>query len=409
MVPIASSEELLFSDAKAWLVRELNKLPGTGNLDEAFAAWLLQEGEITFQLESIACTVAKHTGGQRSYRDVAILGFAAASDGLDKAHWKSLREGLVWISGREPFLDGQLMGFCTDAIGLLGITLGARAVGDDSVEAKVSEWLNGFIGESFESRLSDWKRCLLCTVYWLGCSGFHFPLPDSSHLADVRVALRSRGILDYDKTSEEQDRIDTLLLLKQEAGNNIPVARAALRLAAFESIQRTAPAISLVRPSVEDVSRILSRVPAAFRRWTWESKARTRGGESRKWFIDNEYHVQNYLYSLLVPIFSDLKEEDYTPSVGQMHPRADIGIPSLGLIIEVKFMRSSDNPQKMIEQIAADSSLYLVDGSSYHQILAFIWDDSCRSQEYDHMRNGLRQLRGIVDSIIMSRPGNLTP
>jgi hypothetical protein len=407
MVSIASPEELLFCDAKTLLVRELKKLPGTGNLDEAFAAWLLQKGEISFQLESIACIVAKHTGGQRGYRDVAILGFAAASDVLDESHSRSLREGLIWISGREPFLDGQLMGFCTDAIGLLGITLGAEAVKDESIKAQVHEWLNRFIKQSFESRLCDWQKCLLCTVPQLGNSSSHFSLPDSSHLADVRVALRSKGILDYSKASEEQDQIDTLSLLKREAGNSIPVARAALRLAAFNSIQQIAPAVSLVRPSIEDVSRILNRVPAALRRWTWESKPRTRGGEARKWHIDNEYHVQNFLYFLLAPIFPDLKEEDYTPSIGQMHPRADLGIPSLKLIIEVKFMRSTDKPQDMIEQIAADLSLYLVNGSSYRNIIAFIWDESCQSQEHDLLRSGLKQLPGIVDAVIMSRPGSL--
>ncbi len=143
-------------------------------------------------------------------------------------------------------------------------------------------------------------------------------------------------------------------------------------------------------------------------RWTWEKRARTRGGESRKWHIDNEYHVQNLLYLLLAPVFLDLTDEDYTPSVGQMHPRADLGIPSLRLIIEVKFMRSNDNPQDMIEQIAADSGLYLVENSSYSQIVAFIWDDSRRSEQHDLLRVGLRQLRGVVDAVIVSRPGSMT-
>lgn len=407
MVSVASSEELLFSDAKNALLRELKNLPGRGNLEEAFAAWLLRKGEITFQLKDIAYAVSEYTGGQRSYQNVAILGFAAAANVLEESHLKSLKEGLNWISGREPFLDGQLMGFCTDVVGLLGIALGERAIGEEAVAAQVREWLNKFINESFQSRLPDWQKCILYSVHQIGSSNLNLLLPDGSHLADVRVALRSKGILDSNVASEEQDRIDALSLMKLDVGSSIAAGRAALRLTAFESIQQISPAANLIPPSVGDVSRILNRLPAALRRWTWESKARTRGGKARKWYIDNEYHVQNCLYFLLAPIFPDLKEEDYTPSVGQMHPRADLGIPTLKLIIEVKFMREGDTPQKMIEQIAADSSLYLVDGSSYSQIVAFIWDNSCRSQEHDYMRNGLRQLRGIVDSVVMSRPGSL--
>jgi hypothetical protein len=91
-----------------------------------------------------------------------------------------------------------------------------------------------------------------------------------------------------------------------------------------------------------------------------------------------------------------------------MHPRVDLVIPSLKLIIEVKFMRSSDNPQSMIEQIAADASLYLVEGSKYSNILAFIWDDSRRSEQHDILKSGLKQINGIFDAIVVSRPGSMT-
>lgn len=408
MVSVDSPEELLLGDARKMLLRELRCLSGKGNLEEAFAAWLLSQGEIPFHLNDIARVVSGHVGGQRSYQDVAILGFAAASNLLQETEQNALQEGLSWIAGREPLLDGQPQGFCTDVVSLLGIVLGARTLGNDAITVQLREWLNKFISQNFYSRLYDWQKCLLAAVCQLGGISTQISVPNTNSLADVRVALRSMGILHCDEPSEEFDQVETLALMKLDAGNSITSSRAALRLAAFESIQRIAPAASLSRPSVEDVSRILNRVPAALRRWTWENRARTRGGEARKWHIDNEYHIQNLLHFLLVPIFPDLKDEDYTPSVGQMHPRADLGIPSLKLIIEVKFMRAGDSPQKMIEQIAADSSLYLVNNSSYRQIIAFIWDDSCRSQEYEYMRNGLRQLRGIVDAVVVSRPGNLT-
>lgn len=408
MVPVASAEELLLGDARIMLLRELTPLSGKKNLEEAFAAWLLGDTYISFKLTEAASEVAVHVGGQRRYQDVAILGFAAASNRLQDIHRHALREGLIWISGREPLLDGRLQGFCIDVVALLGIVLGAKVLDDDISTASLREWISSFIQHSFQSRLEDWQICLLIAVCQIVGVHIQTTVPESGDLADVRVALYSKRTLGYLIPDQEKDRLDSLLLMKCGFDSGTNSYRAALRLAAFELIQSSVPSANLARPTVEDVVRILNRVPAAFRRWTWEDRSRTSRGSARKWHIDNEYHVQNLLYFLLAPIFPDLKEEEYTPSVGPMHPRADLGIPSLGVIIEVKFMRSTHTPQKMIEQISADCGLYLVDESPYHQIISFIWDDSRSSQEYDCMRDGLMKLRGVVESVIVARPGNLT-
>ena len=74
------------------------------------------------------------------------------------------------------------------------------------------------------------------------------------------------------------------------------------------------------------------------------------------------------LWLLLAPLLPDLIDEDATPKVGPVQPRADIGIPSLRLIVEAKFMRVDDPPKKMVEQIAEDASLYLVAGSKYDRL-----------------------------------------
>ena len=100
--------------------------------------------------------------------------------------------------------------------------------------------------------------------------------------------------------------------------------------------------------SLEDVSKLLKRVPAGLRRWTWEGKSRTQGGQPRQWCIENEYHVQNLLYFLLAAVFADIIEEEYTGSVGQKKPRVDLVIPSLKLVIEIKFWYRRDRPQKII-------------------------------------------------------------
>ena len=400
-------DEILLGDAEKTLQRTLKPLCGKGDLEEAFAAWLLSQSMLPFELEALACQVAKYTGGQRGYQDVAILGFAAASGLLSEENQTALKQGLIWILGREPLMNGQLQGFCTNAIALLGISLGVQSLSDSDTSDALNQWLSQFMTQSFQARLPDWQQCLLVAVCQVGKVNPRGALSDNQALADVRVALRAKGLLPNEVLKETDDYIRTLAIMKREDSGDLGCDRAALRLSAYTAIQNIAPVVSQPQSSVEDVAKILKRVPAAFRRWTWETKGKTRNSAARKWEIDHEYHVQNFLYFLLVPCFSDLKEEEYMLSIGQMHPRADLVIPSLQLVIEVKFMRQRDTPQKMIEQIAADASLYLAKGSNYHQILAFIWDDSCRSEEHDYMRNGLCQLRGITDSIIISRPGNL--
>ncbi len=134
---------------------------------------------------------------------------------------------------------------------------------------------------------------------------------------------------------------------------------------------------------MEDVIKLLKRVPTGLRRWTWEKKSPIRSSQARQWHIENEYHVQNLLYFLLAPFFADIREEEYTPSVGQKQPRVDLAIPSLKLVIEIKFWYAKDKPQKVIGEIAEDTSLYLAEGSSYEQIIAFIWDDFRRTEEHD--------------------------
>jgi hypothetical protein len=157
--------------------------------------------------------------------------------------------------------------------------------------------------------------------------------------------------------------------------------------------------------SLEDVSKLLTQVPAGLRRWTWEEKPRTKGGTPRQWYIENEYHVQNMLYFLLAAVFADIIEEEYTGSVGQKKPRVDLVIPSLKLVIEIKFWRKHKPPQEIIGEIAEDTSLYLAEGSPHEQIIAFIWDDSCRIEEHHLLKSGIKKMKGIFDVVIVSRPG----
>lgn len=400
---------LLLNDARAALVRELATLAGRNDLNEAFAAWALPTQEVGLSIQQPARTAAEHVGAKRTYQDVATLGFAAAAGMIEPAQRDVLKAGLVWLAGREAFVEGSPTGFCADAVALLGVALGAKGLGEERTRVDIAAWMEKFIQKSYEMRgVHGWQRCLLvCAQREVGALG-SLVVPEDASVADVRVALRAKGLLPIpDATLSEQDKTNTLLLLKAEGGAKIDLARAALRVAAFDWINQFLPVITLTQPTVNEVCGLLRRLPAGLRRWTWEETPRTsaRSAQARKWHIENEYHVQNLLWVLLAPAFPDLKDEEYTPSVGPLHPRADICLPSLNLIVEVKFWRADKAPKDLIEEIAADANLYLTRGSEYKHMIAFVWDDSCRSEEHDILASGLKQIKGVIDAVIISRPG----
>jgi hypothetical protein len=130
----------------------------------------------------------------------------------------------------------------------------------------------------------------------------------------------------------------------------------------------------------------------------------------RHWDVQNEYHVQNLLWVLFAPVFPDLEDEEYLRSLGHKHPRCDLAIPSLRVIIEVKFVYNGEQADfaNVIEGVAADTSLYLSERTGFSQIVAFVWDNSKCSEQHNELLQGLRRINGIKDAVVVSRPGGWT-
>jgi len=296
-----------------------------------------------------------------------------------------------------------------NAVALLGIALGAGYLSGDSLEA-TCQWMRGFVPRSAKlPAIELWQRCLFsAALHALGST--EIPLPNDSAVADIRTALRARsvapGIAGREKI--EADERLTLALLKQETTADLPIVRAALRFAAFLWIRRSAAVIGPGRVTIPDVIQLLERVPAGFRRWAWEQNPRTKGGQARQWHVDHEYHVQDLLYFLLAPIFPDVRDEEYFPSLGQKQPRTDLFFPSMKLIIEVKFLRQADKVTRIIDEVASDTSLYLTKGTEYSGVIAFVWDDSRRIEEHPLLRDGLLKIREVLGAVIVPRPGKMS-
>jgi hypothetical protein len=406
MVPMNAVNEILLTDARIALVKKVATLRGRNALEGAFAAWLLPEQVAESTIRNAAQLAAARTGGERTYQDVAVLGFASTVYSLEPDQLGALQAGLQWLAGREPFLYGSPMPFCLDAVALLGIAFGIKNTTEQATKQAVADWIGKFIATSY-GMLGGWQKCLLAVAQREANVLPNLSVPSDPALADIRTALYAKALLPKpEQTVVEEDECQTLWLVKADADTRLNHFQAALRLAALDWVRRSAPVIAPNRATISQVSELLRHVPFALRRWTWESKPRTvrREAKARKWHIDHEYHVQNLLWTILAPIFPDLKDEDYSQGVGQKHPRMDICIPSLHLIIEAKFMRATMSPQEVIEEIAADASLYLTGNSNYKNIIAFIWDDARRSEQHEFMIQGLKQLPGVIDAIVISRP-----
>lgn len=401
-----SAANILFSDIRAGLLLEVEKLSGKNCVEEAFAAWTLLSDAVSVSLTGPAKqSLGNVTGAARTYKDVACLGYAVTTDRASDQEKQAFQTSLCWLLKRPAFTSGMPVGFVDDPVALFGVCLGATKLGDASIKADLTRWMTGFIDQSYAAQQPEWKRSLLSIVRKQSKIQPEWPLPP---VADVNVVFRNRGLLPTllgdEKSAEEEN---ALLIIKSEFGEEIEPEKAAIRLAALNWLLESIPTIARQRPTIGEVVELLKGVPAGLRKWTWEEKARTSKSLPRKWYIDHEYHVQNLLYFLLAPIFPELKEEEFTPSVGQKQPRVDLALSSLRLVIEAKFMRKRMSCQDIIEEISADTGLYLTKDSPYDKIIAFIWDDGARTEEHPLLISGLKKLNGIVDAVVVSRPSGM--
>jgi hypothetical protein len=169
-------------------------------------------------------------------------------------------------------------------------------------------------------------------------------------------------------------------------------------------------AVHLVTRSVEErrlgwdgVSVLLSRFADAMRRWRYD----TDGDHPIKWPITSERDVQNIIWIMLRPVFNDLVDEEALRKVGHSTYRADFAIPSLGLLIEVKYARKATDFKGIEKEIFEDYVAYLTEDGPYRKMTVFIYDESASVQEHGTTRNALLKLPNVTEVIIACRPSHL--
>lgn len=236
---MTATSEFLLADARAALRRRLAE-PDRTDLSRAFTAWLLRESDLTGEFAELIKDMAARKGAQQDFHAVAILGYGADAGLLDAPQVDALKQGLRRQAGREPVVDGIPMAFCQDAVGILGVTLGVKAVPDDIITSEVVRWTGRFLKSSYDmERAEDWHRCLFAGAdHQLG-GPQGLAVPPSALLADVRTALVMRGVFDEDVLADDDSAL-TLRHALDQLQSDLPIDRAILRLAAMEFVIRNA-------------------------------------------------------------------------------------------------------------------------------------------------------------------------
>lgn len=311
------------------------------------------------------------------------------------------KSDLTRLLGQASRIDSTPMPWVSDLIGVMSIKWLVQEQHDDRVEEHFQMWIAGFVSQqiqggrlnAFESDIARYIRdssSAVCTT------------------ATIRLFLHYRDLLTLPEQHTRQELIVRFMAeFRLHAASNTAPLLMALMVYCFDHASND---LALVPPNgwlLKDLVVFLERIPVGLKRWTWEEeKGRTRNSEPVKWLIENEYHVQNFLYVLLAPIFDDIADEVNLQQVGQKSPRADLYLPGLHTIIEVKYRKNNKKSfAKLIGEVAEDASLYHAD-TKYKdaRFVCFLWDHTCSTQEHAKLKEGVLRIQGIDACVVVSSP-----
>lgn len=71
--------------------------------------------------------------------------------------------------------------------------------------------------------------------------------------------------------------------------------------------------------------------------------------------IENEYDVQDLLFTCVRSVFNDARTEEWTPKHAGSSKRVDIVVPSASVLIETKYIRASGHAKAVANEIDIES------------------------------------------------------
>lgn len=402
---------LLLATQLAALEESVGRSNRPGNLDGLLAHHVLGDRHVQFHWD--VNPMAPEWLAENEHRfahapGVAILGYGLAafpSTASPAAH-QHLVDGLRILMSRDPFRADDGVTFINDPGQIVGLALAANLARDELPRAR--DWLAGILQDSRLRPASALLRVFQEHARYLidvasGVGADYRAADDPAALAGLHwLATSAEGliVLTPDELRAMQSRLLAEIVLGKAGQVSAP--RAALLLEA---------AVQIVTASVDElvlgrshVGVILSRFADAMRQWRYDGDDL---GRPIRWPITSEREIQNILWIMLRPVFNDLVDEETLRKVGHSTYRADFGIPSLGLLIEVKYARKAADFKVFEKEILEDYGAYFADNGPYRKMLVFIYDESVSVQEHGTTRNALMRLEDITDVIITCRPSHV--
>ncbi len=306
------------------------------------------------------------------------------------------------LLGQASKIDGTPRPWVSDTIGVLAIKWFADAQSSDDINRQYSNWVAGFLKDQISSNhLNAYEKDLAKYVFD-GEAAFATAL--------VPLALHH---LDLKRVSEHKDRQALYEKFLAEFHKASTADLSAQLLALFVFVfDRMNEAVALAPPkgwSLFDLVNVLDHISVGLKNWTWETQPRTKNSDAVQWKVQNEYHVQNLLYVLLAPTFNDIVDELYLDKLGQKTPRVDLYLPSMHVIVEVKFRKNSKKSfQDLIGEVAEDASLYRSDKRfADAKLVCFLWDHTRSTQEHTKFKEGVLKIVGIDACVVVSSPSTM--
>jgi hypothetical protein len=251
---------LLLSDTQAALDRQLADRPQP-DFAIVFGYWVSPDPATRAEAALVASDTVQRAGAQQDFHTVASIGLAIDSGLLDLAAAHSLRQGLKRLAGRSPFVDGTPMPFCSDAVGILAVAVGCKALDDSAISTKIAGWFTKFLKTIHDmAGTENWQRYLFHAADLLLGGSIGIPPTTSDDISDVRVLLAAKAILPSLVVDDEES---ALMFIARHCTEAVSYERAVMRSAALKWLVRSAPVIAPERATVEALIRFLGRVPAS--------------------------------------------------------------------------------------------------------------------------------------------------
>jgi hypothetical protein len=400
------------ADQLAVLEQRISSANVPGSLDGLFAYHVLQNtvvSSFTWEISPVTDRwLEQNEDRLTNAPQLAALGYGLTHFGKDNGNKAKTRlaAGLRQLMRRDPYPPDGVT-FLHDPRQLIGIALAAVVVHDELPQ--MGDWLRGVIEDirlradaarqdlirrHVRGTLTDEASVLgsvtdigdvahLALLHWMTAVG-------TTRLPDPAVDLKviQRGILSG-------------LLRTRAIDLSVPDA-ALLRAAAGHIIDATIDSAVLNR---SHIGVVLRRFTPAMRRWRWDDPAKVK--DPIRWPINSEREVQDIIWALLRAVFDDLGDEEPLRKVGHSSYRSDFGLPRLGVLVEIKYVRSAAEFKKVEKEVYEDSVAYLKDRATYKKIVVFIYDASASVQEHATTIDALLDVEHVIDVIIVSRPSQL--